>query len=87
MEDNFQQEIERQSQRKLDSRTQGPLRELVVFGAVGWSIALPTTLGVLLGVWLDKQWPGTHSWTLVGLGAGLTMGLVNAWTWIKENSI
>ena len=30
-----------------------------MFGLIGWSVAAPTLLGVLLGTWLDKRRPGT----------------------------
>lgn len=57
-----------------------------VFELVGWSIALPSVLGVLLGVLLDKKYPSHHSWTLILLIAGLCIGCWNAARWmIKEH--
>lgn len=50
-----------------------------LLGVVGWSIALPTLLGVGLGVFIDKRWPGRFSWTLMLLFAGLIFGCSNAW--------
>jgi ATP synthase protein I len=40
---------------------------LGMFGLVGWSVAIPTVIGVALGVWIDRTWPGPYSWTLMGL--------------------
>jgi len=57
---------------------------LGLFGAVGWSVALPTVLGALLGLWLDRNWPGPHSWTLTLLAAGLALGCANAWRWLHR---
>ncbi|HRY16698.1 MAG: AtpZ/AtpI family protein [Candidatus Competibacteraceae bacterium] len=57
---------------------------LGLFGAVGWSVALPTVLGALLGLWLDRNWPGPHSWTLTLLAAGLVLGCANAWRWLHK---
>ena len=48
-------------------------------GLVGWSVAVPTLLGTALGIWLDKRYPGIHSWTLTLLIIGLFIGCINAW--------
>ncbi len=57
-----------------------------LFGMVGWSVAVPTLLGVALGWWLDKKYPQHFSWTITCLFAGLIGGCVIAWNWIsKEN--
>ena len=57
---------------------------LGMMGLIGWSVAVPTLLGVMLGVWLDKRHPGAHSWTLALLVAGLVVGCFNAWTWVSR---
>jgi len=56
---------------------------LGVLGVVGWSVALPTLLGVALGVFLDSRWPGRTSWTITLLFAGLVLGCVNAWIHLR----
>ena len=53
-------------------------------GLIGWSVALPTLLGAALGLWLDKHYPGGHSWTLALLAAGLVLGCFNAWRWVAK---
>jgi ATP synthase protein I len=57
---------------------------LSMIGLVGWSIVLPTVLGAALGVWLDRNYPMRHSWTLTLLFAGLFLGCLNAWHWIAK---
>jgi len=57
---------------------------LGMFGMVGWSIAAPTLIGVVLGLWFDRLWPGPFSWTLAMLLAGVTLGCLSAWHWISE---
>ena len=37
-----------------------------------------------LGVWLDKHFPGSHSWTLMLLIIGLAIGCLNAWHWVAR---
>ncbi|HSF29120.1 MAG TPA: AtpZ/AtpI family protein [Candidatus Tectomicrobia bacterium] len=59
---------------------------LGMFGLVGWSVALPTVIGVALGVWIDKSWPSRFSWTLMLLFIGVALGCMNAWYWIKRES-
>lgn len=55
-------------------------------GVVGWSVAVPTLIGVAIGKWLDKVWPVHFSWTLTLLLAGVVLGCFNAWYWLKRES-
>ncbi len=57
---------------------------LGMMGLVGWSVVVPTLLGAALGIWLDEHHPGTHSWTLALLVAGLSIGCFNAWHWVTK---
>lgn len=57
---------------------------LGMFGLVGWAVAVPTLIGVALGVWLDKIAPQAFSWTLALLLAGVTLGCLNAWLWVEK---
>jgi ATP synthase protein I len=51
-------------------------------GLIGWSVAVPTFLGAILGLWWDRRHPGGHSWTLMLLSVGLIIGCINAWHWM-----
>ncbi|MBN1218320.1 MAG: AtpZ/AtpI family protein [Anaerolineae bacterium] len=58
---------------------------LGAMGMVGWSVGLPTLLGVLLGLWLDAHWPhASISWTLTFLMVGLAIGCLGAWQWVRQ---
>ncbi|NIP73238.1 MAG: ATPase F0F1 [Gammaproteobacteria bacterium] len=59
---------------------------LGMFGLVGWSVAIPTLIGVALGVWIDRNWPSDISWTLNLLIVGVIIGCINAWYWVKQES-
>lgn len=59
---------------------------LGMFGLVGWSVAIPTLLGVALGIWLDRRFPGEASWTLTFLIIGVGLGCLNAWYWVNQES-
>ena len=57
---------------------------LGMMGLIGWSVVIPTLLGAALGAWADRRHPGTHSWTLALLVAGLVVGCFNAWHWVAK---
>lgn len=59
---------------------------LGVFGIIGWSISIPTLLGVFLGIYLDDTFSMGFSWTLTLLFIGVISGCLNAWYWIKQKS-
>ncbi len=56
---------------------------LGMFGLVGWSIAIPTLIGIAVGVWIDSRWPSQYSWTLMMLIVGVILGCLNAWYWVR----
>lgn len=59
---------------------------LGMFGMVGWSVAVPALAGAFCGLWLDRIYHQSFSWTLSLLLAGLFIGCLIAWYWIaKEN--
>ncbi len=57
---------------------------LGTFGLVGWSVAIPTLIGLALGIWLDSALPLGFSWTLTLLFVGIVVGCLNAWYWISR---
>lgn len=57
-----------------------------MFGMIGWSVTVSTFLGTISGIWLDRNYPQSFSWTLTCLIVGLVVGCIIAWNWvIKEN--
>lgn len=60
------------------------LSSIAILGVVGWSITVPTVVGVVIGMWIDGRWPSRFSWTLMLLIAGLASGCVNAWMRIQK---
>jgi ATP synthase protein I len=66
---------------------QGAWFGLGMSGLIGWSVAVPTLAGIMLGLWLDRRHhpgAGAFSWTLALLFAGLFIGCANAWYWIDQ---
>jgi ATP synthase protein I len=88
-EKRFTDQIARKEQRKLRARREdrGHLWfGLGMFGLVGWSVAIPTLIGIAVGVLLDKTYPGRFSWTLMCLLIGVIVGCLNAWYWVNRES-
>ena len=86
-EKEFSQQVGDMAARKLKAQqqvTQTVWSGLGMMGLVGWSVAMPTVLGAALGLWLDKHYPGGHSWTLALLAVGLGLGCFNAWHWVAK---
>lgn len=83
------QKIDRDVARKLKARNEGRKRVWFgfgMFGLVGWSIAVPSVLGLALGLWIDAHYPSRASWTLTCLIIGVALGCFNAWYWIRQES-
>ncbi len=80
-------EVGAKASRKLRARRRaahGVWYGLGMMGLIGWSVATPTVLGAALGLWLDRRYPGPHSWTLTLLIIGLILGCLTAWRWVAE---
>jgi ATP synthase protein I len=58
---------------------------LGMFGIVGWSVAVPTLIGVAIGLWIDRTWSSQFSWTLMLLIGGVMIGSLNAWYWVRKS--
>ncbi|MDV7143250.1 AtpZ/AtpI family protein [Tropicimonas sp. TH_r6] len=85
--DRHAEKIARHARRIADRRAHpgpSPLRGIGAFGVIGWSVAVPTVLGIALGTWLDRVAPQDFSWTLALLLGGVVLGAVLAWRWIDS---
>lgn len=82
----FGEQVSRKELRKIRSRGRddGSIwYGLGMFGIIGWSVAIPTLIGLALGIWVDNRWPGDFSWTLTLMSGGLLVGGFIAYTWVK----
>ena len=84
----FQDQISTKSDRKIKARRESKniWFGLGMFGMVGWSVAIPSLLGIGLGIWLDTHIQSKYSWTLMLLIIGVALGCFNAWYWISKES-
>jgi ATP synthase protein I len=80
----FQRRVERRAQRLQKKPKRSLWRGLGVIGMIGWSVVLPTLLGLAVGQWLDRVAPSRFSWSLSLLVGGLIFGCAAAWRWVDE---
>lgn len=55
-----------------------------MFGLVGWSIVMPSMIGLGIGYWIDGKWESGYSWTLMLFFGGLLIGCLNVWYWVSK---
>lgn len=85
--DLFSKDVSEKEKRKISAQRENKgnvWSGLGMFGMVGWSVAAPALLGAGLGLWLDKKYHQTFSWTLTCLLAGICLGSLLAWYWIAK---
>lgn len=86
-QETFRRTIETKEKRKMRARHRKGRSvwfNLGMLGMVGWSVAIPTVIGVALGVWIDATWPSQTSWTLTLILLGIVVGAWNAWRWVSR---
>lgn len=83
----FARQVGIKEERKIKARNdpqQNVWLGFVKYGVIGWSVAIPTLAGVACGVWLDRNYPATHSWTISLMALGLFLGCAAAWKWVES---
>ena len=74
-----QRRAEREPEPSLGSR-------LAQIGILGWTIVLPTLLGLALGHWLDKHFATGVFFSAPLLMVGAAIGLWSAWKWMHRQT-
>jgi ATP synthase protein I len=83
----MEQAVGRKGRRRLLAKQAGSRSVwfgLGMFGVIGWSVAVPTLVGIAVGLWLDARLQLQRSWTLMLMIAGLGIGSWNAWSWVRR---
>ncbi len=86
-ETTFSRQVGAQASRKLKAQRRATRNIWFGFGMsglVGWSVIVPTLIGVALGVWIDKHYRSSYSWTLMLMLIGVLIGCLNAWHWVSR---
>ena len=87
MNSQFETKIGNKANRKLKARRNAPNGVwfgLGMMGLVGWSVVVPTLVGIAIGIWLDNHHREKLSWTLTFMVVGLLIGSLNAWHWVSK---
>ena len=84
----LEEQVQKKAARRRWARAQNKRSVLFgfgLFGLIGWAVAIPTVLGIAVGIWLDRYWPaGRISWTISLLFVGIILGCINAWRWVNR---
>jgi len=81
----FVSELERRRrQREKNERDRSFWASVGMVGTVGWTVATPTALGVLLGRWLDGRLESGYVFMVFFMLLGLGLGCVVAWRMVSE---
>jgi len=89
-QDELSKQVAKKEHRKIKARREQDRSiwyGLGMFGLVGWSIAIPTLLGVAVGIWIDRTWQHKFSCTLMSLFVGVVIGCLIAWYWVKREGL
>lgn len=88
-DDQFRDRISRKTARRRRARSEsgrGIWYGLGMMGLVGWTVAAPVLLAVVLGVWLDRMMDSGITWTLSLVFLGFGIGCLTAWRWVRRES-
>ena len=87
--DRFLQELKRKrdlAERRRREEEPSFWNYLGLMGAVGWTVALPLALGVIIGRWIDGRFDTGVAWTVFLMLVGLGLGCFNTWRLLREKS-
>lgn len=89
-QDELKTSVAKKAQRKMKARRNASRSiwyGLGMFGLVGWSVAIPVLIGIVVGIWIDRTWKPCFSCTLTCLFIGVVVGCSIAWYWIKQEGL
>lgn len=79
----------RKTMRRERARRRGddsPWAWLGTFGLIGWTVVVPTLLGLAAGIFIDNRVESPISFTITFLIVGAATGLWMAWYWVRRES-
>ncbi|MBN1675871.1 MAG: AtpZ/AtpI family protein [Kiritimatiellae bacterium] len=83
----FVSEVQRRRKRREQHEREGDSsfwQSVGMMGTIGWSVSVPTALGVLFGRWLDGRLEAGHVFMVFFMLVGLVVGCVVAWRMVME---
>lgn len=79
--EDFREQAIKKEKRKLKARRKKEVNVwwgFSLFGMVGWSVVIPALIGIMIGMWLEHHYTGSHTWTLALLLIGICVGSILA---------
>lgn len=76
--------VRRWMERRNSQSEPGFGQYLAQIGVLGWTIVVPTLLGVFLGRWIDRSLGTGIFWTGPLMVLGLAAGCRTAWQWMHK---
>ncbi|MDP6525528.1 MAG: AtpZ/AtpI family protein [Kiritimatiellia bacterium] len=83
----FVSEVDTRRRRREEYEREGDSsfwQSVGMMGTIGWSVSIPTALGVLLGRWIDGRLESAHVFMVFFMLVGLITGCVTAWRMVAE---
>ena len=83
----FVSHVKRRRERRAEHERDGDSSfwgSVGMMGTIGWSVSVPTALGVLAGRWLDGRLGSAHVFMVFFMLVGLGIGCVTSWRLISE---
>jgi ATP synthase protein I len=80
--DGLQRAVRKRQERRERWQREGERsvgQNLAMIGVLGWTVVIPTLLGIFVGRWLDQTFHSGIFWTLGLLVLGVTVGCTLAW--------
>ena len=80
--------VARDRRRRLRAMQEGRRsigQDLATIGVIGWTVVLPTLVGIFAGRWLDRRFGTGIFWTLGLLLLGVSVGCVLAWQRLTQS--
>ncbi len=86
-QETIKHKLSKRRRAREDEKREGIWFGLAMMGIVGWSVAIPTLIGVAIGIGLEAMFPQlSPSLLLVSILVGLVCGCLIAWFWVQQES-
>ena len=69
---------------RKDVKKGNKLGGIAILGTIGWYIAIPAVLAIILGKWLNSVTNGSFNWIIILFLIGMSIGFYNVYRVIKK---
>lgn len=76
--------IDKKERRKPRVKQENVWYGFGLFGLVGWSLTIPSLVGLSTGIVIDMAYPSRYLWSMMGLLVGVLVGCFTIYYWIGK---